>query len=294
MEDTKTAKNEDEGKQPVELPTTTKPAEVSAPPTEEARTAEPEGKLPEEVKERTRLEFEKLKEHNKQMAEELKALKGPQQPRRSALDAFAPNQIPGQVPQQVPFNPPFRTEMEVKPQSEEMKPIVPDENGLIDIDALNRRDQLYQQRLKKLEEVAFQATKKAENAEQRFAKYEHTDKTMKTYQKHPYLDPTGEQFDEKFSDLVRKELLDQMVNQGREDYTAAADKVKAEYYDPTNKPQAPVDEKAKENVTKRDQINALPGAGKGEKESLDQTHLVSESRRGDRSALYQRLKNSGY
>lgn len=300
MEDTKTAVTEDEGKQPVALPTTEKPAEVSAPPTEETRPVESEGqktqeegKLPDEVKERTREEFEKLKAKNKELAEKLNQYERPQ-PKRSALDMFAPNQVPGQVPQPIQFQPQFGPQTKVEPQVEEIKPIVPDENGYIDVNALNSTIKAINERNRRVEEEARKAREEARRTEERVSKFEHTDKTLKTYEKFPYLDPNRPEFDEKFSDLVRKELLDQMVNQGREDYLAAAERVKKDYYDPTFKPQPKADLEAKENIAKRDQAAALPGAGRGENKPIDQEYLEMESRRGNRDAVYQRLKQSGY
>lgn len=285
----------DEGKQPVAVPTTEKPVEVSAPPKDEARTATPEGQkptqeLPEEASERTRKEFEKLKEHNRLMAEELKALKNPPAQRRSALDIFQPTQA---SPQQQPpvFAPPFATRPPV--QEEPLKPIEPDENGYIDINALNQTVQRVNDLTRQAQEEARRAREEARRAEERVSKFEHTDKTLKTYEKFPYLDPNRPEFDEKFSDLVRKELLDQMVNQGRENYIEAAERVKRDYYDPSSKPEPKVDPKVEENVAKRDQINAMPRASKGESEP-EQEFLVQETRRGNRSAIYQRLKKSGF
>lgn len=279
------AVKEDEGKQPVALPTTEKPAEVSAPPKEEARTAETEGKLPEEVKERTREEFDKLKAKNKELAEKLNAYE-PKPKKRSALDVFAPQEVQQVQPPTVnprPVNSP-----------EEIKPVVPDENGYIDINVLNQTIAQMNERNRRIEETTRIASNSAKQAEDRISKYEHTDKTLKTYEKHPYLDPNNvDTFDEKFSELTKLEIIRQMTEEGTSDYLKAANKVKDSFYDPTKKPQVPVDEKQVANVAKRDQINAISGVSKGEKEP-EQEYLVSESRRGSRDAVYQRLKKSGY
>ena len=275
----------DEGKQPVDIPATEKPVEVSAPPKEEARTAEPEGKLPEEVKERTREEFDKLKAKNKELAEKLNAYE-PKPKKRSALDVFAPQEV-----QQV--QPPMFNPRPVKPP-EEIKPVVPDENGYIDINVLNQTIAQMNERNRRIEETTRIASNSAKQAEDRISKYEHTDKTLKTYEKHPYLDPNNvDTFDEKFSELTKLEIIRQMTEEGTSDYLKAANKVKEQYYDPTRKPTIQVDSRQEANVAKRDQINALSGASKGEKEP-DQDYLVSESRRGSRDAVYQRLKKSGY
>jgi len=283
----KGADKKDEGKQPAEMPTAEKPTEVSAPPKEEARPAESEGKLPEEVKERTREEFEKLKAKNKELAEKLNTYEGQQPKKRSGLDVFAPREQVGTPQPQV-------QPQVAKPEVEEIPPITPDENGYIDVGALNQTIHQINERNRKAEEQAKFAAQKASLAEDRISKYEHTEQTLKTYEKHPYLDPNKvDNFDERFAELTKLEIIRQMTEEGKADYLKAANKVKSEYYDPTKKAEAKPDKEHEENVAKRDQINAIPGVQKGENES-DQDYLVSESRRGNKDALYQRLKKSGY
>lgn len=286
MTDTPNGQNkQDEGKQPVEMPATEKPVEVSAPPKEEARTAEAEGKLPEGVKERTREEFEKLTAKNKELAEKLTQYEGPKPKRRSALDVFAPRQEAAPV-----IQPPVQ---QVEEKVDDIKPVLPDENGYIDVNALNQTIAQMNERNKKIAASVQKAQFEAKRAEDKVSYYEHTDKTLKVYEKHPYLDPNQEQFDDKFSHLVKLEILRQMTEEGTQDYLAAADRVKKEFYDPTKKQQPEPDSRKEETIAKRDQINALSGVQKGEK-APEQEELVRESRRGSRDAVYQRLKNSGF
>lgn len=286
----KGAVKKDEGKQPVEMPATEKPTEVSAPPAEKASTAEPEGKLPEEVKERTREEFEKLKAKNKELAEKVTRYEGPKPKKRSGLDVFGP---PEQAAPQQPPQQPAPQEV-VEPAADEIKPITPDESGYIDVGALNQTIAQINERNRRAETQANTAAQRAALAEDRVSKYEHTDKTLKTYEKHPYLDPNNtEVFDEKFSEFTKLEIIRQMTEEGTSDYLKAANKVKKEYYDPTKKKEAKPDEKQQESVAKRDQINAMSGVEKGEKEP-EQEFLVSETRKGSRDATYQRLKKAGY
>jgi hypothetical protein len=281
MNDIQQGQNEGQGKEPVEMPATDKPVEVSTPPVEEARPAEATGELPEGVTERTRQEFEKLKAHNKEMAEKLKSLEQPQAPWRSAFDMLTPQGQPVQVPQPIP----------VQAAVEEIKPVVPDENGYVDINTLNQTIAQVNERSRRVEERSKTAEQKASEAVDRVSKYEHTDKTLKTYAQHPYLDPNGDKFDQKFSELVSKELLYRMYSGGSQDYLEAANQVKAKYYDPTATTEVkPVPEK--KDVTKRDLVTPPTGA-KVDKD-VDQDKLVSESYRGNKDAIYQRLKNSGY
>lgn len=283
MNDIQQGQNEGQGKEPVEMPATNKPVEVSAPPAPEARPAEGEGTLPEGVSERTRQEFEKLKAHNKEMAEKLKSLEQPKAPRRSAFDMFTPQGQPVQVPQPMP----------VQAAVEEIKPVVPDENGYVDISTLNQTIAQVNEQTRRSAIQAKTAEQKASEAIDRVSKYEHTDKTLKTYAQHPYLDPNGDKFDEKFSDLVTKELLFQMYSGGQQDYLAAANAVKEKYYDPT-KTQAPAKEdlEKKENIAKRNQVS--PPTGTKVETAHDQDTLVRESLRGNKDAIYQRLKQSGF
>lgn len=279
MNDIQQGQNEGQGKEPVEMPATDQPVEVSTPPVEEARPAEPTGELPEGVTERTRSEFEKLKAHNKEMAEKLKSLEQPKAPRHSAFDMFTPQGQQVQVPQP----------MVVQPPVEEIKPVVPDENGYVDINSLNQTIAQVNERNRRAEIQAKTAEQKASEAIDRVSKYEHTDKTLKTYAQHPYLDPNGDKFDEKFSELVTKELLFQMYSGGQQDYLAAANAVKQKYYDPTtNVVKAETENK---NITKRDQVSPPTGAKQPE---VNQDSLVAKSRAGDRNAIYQRLQNSKY
>lgn len=287
MNDTQEAEIMDDGQQPVELPPTEETAEVSAPPEEESRPEESVGELPEDAKERTRQEFEKLKAKNRELAEKLAQFESPKPQRRSAFDQFIPQQLvqPQGQPQAVP----------------EFQPIVPDENGYVDVEVLNKANQAIIDRMRRLEEQAEIARRKAEEAETKVATYEHTTKTSTVYAQHPYLDPSRDEFDEKFSDLVRKELLDQMVNQGREDYLEAANKVKRDYYDPSqNVPQpAPIKEEVEKvdpkqvNAQKRNQINALQTKS-SQQTPTDYESLVQRSRLGDKNAIYERLKRAGY
>lgn len=296
MDDIQQGQVEGQGKEPVEMPATNKPVEVSAPPVEEARPAEATGELPKEVSERTRQEFEKLKAHNKEMAEKLKSLEKPPVQRRSALDIFAPQEQQAAIPQPMPFNQPFGPQTVVKQQVDEIKPVEPDENGYIDINTLNQTIAQVNERSRRVEEISKTAEQRALEAVDKVSKYEHTEKTLKTYAKHPYLDPNGDKFDEKFSDLVTKELLFRMYSGGSQDYLEAADAVKQKYYDPTTantaQPSVDTDEK-KETIAKRDQITTPTGGNKGNRQ-IDQGELVRASRSGDRNAVYQRLKQSGY
>ena len=265
MDNGQQAELQADGQQLSELPTDNETTNV----TTQGEESSPEPELPDEAKERTRQEFEKLKLKNKELAEKLKLY---EQPKRSVFDTFAPKMQP--VKQEI--------------IEEDIPEITPDEEGYLDVSTLNQANRAMINRIKRLEEEARLARQKAELAETKIATYEHTEKSSRVYQKHPHLNPESEQFDEKFSDLVRKELLDQMVNQGREDYLEAAEKVKKEYYNPETITKID-DSKKKESIDKRSQVATFQSAT----QQSNLPDLVKASRLS-RTALYERLKKSGY
>jgi len=289
MTDTQNGQNQGQGSAPAAMPTANKPAEVIAPPAPEARPAEGQGEIPKEVSERTRQEFEKLKAKNQELAKKLEAFEKPTAPRSSAFDLFVPQESSVPVPTPVPqmFGP-----QTPKAQAEAIPQIAPDENGYVDLSQVNQTVARVNEAIKQIEEKAKTADERSRKAVDKVSKYEHTDKTLKTYAVHPYLDPNGKQFDEKFSELVKRELLFRMYSGGSQDYLDAANTVKDNYYDPSKKTPI-VDTKRQETVAQRDQITPPQGGGYAPP-PVDENYLVEGTRRGDAIAINERLKRSGY
>jgi hypothetical protein len=272
MSDTPNGQEELDETTNVEVTATEKPAEEVEVPQEEVV----EDQLPDGVAERTREQFEKLKLHNKQLAEKVAQYEKPAQPRRSALDAFEPSpQVTGNLsPAQV----------------DEIKQNFVDPEGYVNVDAVNNA-------LAESNRLAKEAIQSARKAEEKVAKYEHTDETRKTYKEHPYLDPYSPVYDEKFSELTRREILTMMYEEGTQDYLEAANRVKQRFYDPVAK-QAEIrsqeQTKVQQTQVARTQANAMSGGNKGNFDATEHARLVEGTMKGDRDSIAERLKRSGY
>lgn len=237
---------------------------------------EPQEGLPEEVSERTKREFEKLKEHNRQMAEELKALKGP--PRPGLLDSYGMGQYTPPVAPQVP---------QVQPQSylptatvEQIKQDVVDSEGYLNQAELERRLSSASQ----AEERARLAEEKAQQALEKVARFEANTQARDLYASYPELDPSHPQFNEEAYELVQGELLKQLVNRGSQNAIEAAHKM-SRYF---RKPQ--VTPAQRETLQARSQQSAVVQA-KPAPLSADQD-LVRRSLH-DESAMDERIRLAG-
>lgn len=193
--------------QPTDVSTVEEPTEAPQ---------EDEGQLPDEAKERTKREFEKLKEHNKQLAEENKRLKGSSQPIPSVLDFLAP-QVPQPMQQFVPQVQP-QHQPQYQPQPE---PQLVDDQGYVNTDVLKK--ELAEAKQARLE--AEEAKRRALEAESRVSRFEQDAQTKRLYEAYPELDPLNEGFDQEAYNLVKNELTAQIVNTGSRDALSAAEKM---------------------------------------------------------------------
>jgi len=246
------------------------PGEVSTP---EEPTEAPQGEeLPEDVRDRTREQFEKLKQHNKELSEENKKLKGNSQPIPSVLDYLTPAQVPQYMPQpqqfvpQMPYQPPQVSESQLV-----------DEQGYVNGDVLRRE----LDEAKKARQMAEQAERRAQDAENRISKFEQDAETKALYQSYPELDPLSEVFNHEAYNLVRNELTSQIVTSGRRDSMKAAENM-SKYF----RTQAPT--KAQEQ---RKQV-ATTGTAQYQP-STDFEDLKRRSK-NDPNAMLERLERSGY
>lgn len=235
------------------------------------KTAE-ESKLPENTSERTREEFEKLTQHNKELAEENRRLKEVNE--TSVLDSLKPQPPKASFPaKEYPFLAPS--------QQDDVYAKLVDENGYIDADLLK-------QTLKDANERAKQAEAKASRLEQQVSGVEESRQVKEAHSKYPMLDPKSPNFDERFYTAVRNELIGQMI-QGNKDFVQAADNV-ASWYKPGG------DERQEQSAQKEQQVRQIQATTtKGEqKVSEDYADLVQRTQRGDTAALMERLKRAGY
>lgn len=250
--------------QPVEVSTTEEPTDA------------PQGELPEDAKERTKREFEKLLEHNKQLAEENKRLKGSSQPIPSVLDYLTPA-VP-QVPQYVPQAPQFVPQMQYPQYAPPVQePQLSDENGYVNTDVLQKRLEKADEALRKAQE----AERRATEAESRISKFEQDAETKILYTAYPELDPLSGVFNQDAYNLVKNELTSQIVSTGKRDAMRAAENM-SKYF----RKQAPTP--AQEQ---RRQVS-VPGTTV-QPPTTDFEELKRRSR-NDPNAMLERLERSGY
>lgn len=207
-----------EGTQPDELSTSNKPVE----------------ELPEDASERTREQFEKLKAKNREMAEKLKQFEG----KKSTLDIFNTPQPTLRETQQPVFN--FNTQKNKveagqlsQAQVDKIAKDLIDEDGYIDRSELERRLSIANE----AENRAKEAENQARLAIQRVTHIEQTQQARELHAQFPELDPESDSFNEEFFDLVKKDLLDQLVRTGTQDAISSAKKY-GKYFKqaPTNQP----------------------------------------------------------
>ena len=247
-----------EEKLPPAIPTETKPAETDEP------------KLPDEATERTKVEFEKLTKHNAELKAQLDAYKG----KTSVLDDLRPSseiavETPSLTPEKV----------------EEIKSKFIDENGYVDVGKV-------EEALNRAEARAKNAEDKANSIERRIRDSEESANVKVAHTEFPTLDPHNEKFDQKFYELVKLNLIGQMMN-GQQDIVKAAREV-SKLYTPVDvsKAETKAVDEYKAKVSKRDQASEeVSSRGKGEPSDLDE--LKRKTQEGDQDALFKRLQASG-
>lgn len=169
--------------------------------------------LPDEASERTKEQFDKLKESNKELAQKLELLEKvnqPEEPKISALERL-------------------------RPPSQEVKPVIPieeepeedliDENGYIDEARLKKGLNNSKLKAKDAEERAKQAQQKADEAIRRIEEYEVTNEKKRVHSDFPEIDPYSPKFNPELYDQVSKDMLWNLVNVGSEDFYGSTAKV---------------------------------------------------------------------
>jgi len=266
-----------EVKQPEEVSTSKEPAEGQ--------------ELPQETKERTREQFEKLKKNNAELKKQLDAKEKQQLP--SVLDSYLSSDVPevsqeqlrryqaqGQVPQPQ-YQQPYQPQGVPQPQP---KPSLVDQDGYVNADVLTKElEAAKQARLQ-----AERATREAREATNRIARFEVDQETQNLYREYPELDPNnGEVFNQEAYELVRDRLASQTFKTGKRNAMKAAKDMSKFFRSPEPKP-TPQQEKVLEQ---RAQINTQSGSSSiGGYQSMSQEELVKASRR-DPNAMAARLAN---
>lgn len=233
-----------------------------------------DGQLPDSAKEKTKQEFEKLKEHNKELSEKLSKLEAEkQQPKFNSVLDEMPITTPAFV------NP-------VPAQQDFTKSMV-DENGYIDQGLLNKT-------LTDAQERAQRAEDRAMLAQQRIEKFEETQLVRDVHSKHPTLDPYNPSFNREFYDAVKGEIQGQL-KRGYQDFQAAADKVAAELRVRSKDSEAVAraqEEEQKKVIVQREQASTVSAGKKSQSSSYED--LQEGLRKGDNQSIGQLLKAAGY
>ncbi len=237
--------------------------------------------LPEEAKDRTKEQFEKLKQHNKELAEKVNKLEGDRQPKPSVLESLRP---PSQSPPKPIQSNKYQHLDQQQVDQIQKKLIRKGKDGYDYVDT-----NLLQQRLQEADQRAKRAEQRAQQTEEKLTRLEETQQMRETYSQYPQLDPNSNDYDSKFYNLVRGQLMTQAIR-GEKNLMKAATTVDEALSakNQSKKEESKPEDKAK---AKKQQINTSGSAGRSD---IDFDQLRRESLQGKKGAIAERLKRSGY
>lgn len=241
-------------------------------PISEQKPTEAEGELPSAVSERTKLEFEKLKSRNKEMAEKLNKLETHQY----GKDVF--ESVYGQP-----------TQRQTVPQVEQQEvPNFIDQNGYVDTEALKRSLLETNARASRAEQAAKQAQNVARQQEEKR-------QVKEAHDKFPWLDPSNkDNFDSVAFELTRDRLVRNMWEGKEQTLSEVAEEV-AKFHTPsvgTDEIKEQAVTEYKEKQTAKAQASAVQtGKGQPREDVVRLDELRKRTQLGDQSALDERLKN---
>jgi ribosome-binding protein aMBF1 (putative translation factor) len=251
---------------------------------EETKPQKEEPKLPEDVKERTKQEFEKLKQHNQELKETIKKY-------TDVLTSLSPQEVapPNQF---TPYFEPILTKTPpqsypglTKEQIQETFDNLVDEQGYVDVNLLKEELRKQRERAALLEQRAKEAEALAKQAAKTVDDFQRTQKMKEVHAKYPQIDPESPQFDERMWEAVRNEIIGQWMTTGKEDVEAAAKKWYNILYPMAKDKQA----------EKKAQINAIPTTPTSTSTNFeDHKALVEATRKNKKGALAERLRRAGY
>lgn len=237
--------------------------------------------LPEEAKERTKQEFEKLKAHNKQLAEEVEKLKTQPQPVLESLSPGLPQ--PQMDTAEVP-------NLSQKQVDDITKGLI-DENGFLDQALLENTLRKADWEVRQAKAEAAKAGQIAKQAMDQVNKYGQDREVRIAHKKFPNVDPDSDTFDPVFYKKVKNELLGAMYEGRKLEFADACAEVAATYQ-PTGKAKdvkAEAINEYKENVAKKSAMNVT---GKSRPEvTSSREDLIEGTRRGDATSIAARLEN---
>lgn len=255
---------------------------------EAVSTSEPEQKeefsLPDDVQERTREQFEKLKAKNKELAEQLRAK---ETPKSSVLEELYPQENTSQYQPTGNFQVgtfDSLSQKQVKDIQDDFTYVGDDGYKYIDQAKLSAA-------LKEANERAEKAAKSAQIANDTVRRFEETQQVRETYQSFPQLNPNSTEYDQNFYNLVKGELMNQAMR-GEKNLMKAAKTISESIN--AYRGQGTQQAQAQKVQTQKEQINATTSAHRGTYSSADIEELVRGTMLNRPGALAERLKRSGY
>lgn len=247
---------------------------------EEVTTSEtPVEELPEDAAERTKLQFEKLKQHNKELAEENERLKNSKPKQESALESLTPGMVAAVAPNLS------------NQQVEDITKNLVDENGYLDQALLESTLKNADQKVREADAKALQANQIASQALNQVNKFGQDREVRIAHKKFPIVDPESPKFDANFFKLVKNELLGAMYEGKKLEFVDACREV-SKVYSPkkdTQEVKAKAVEEYKENVATKSGLNPT-GSSRPESTS-SKNDLVEGTRKGDNASIAARLAN---
>lgn len=228
------------------------------------------------IKERTVKRLEEVLEENKKLKAQL------QTPQTSVYESLLGDSTP-QAP--VPTYTNSAGQQQAVPSS------FIDEEGNVDIAGLNKYLQAQEERSKRAEAEALETKRKLE-------RFEQTQEEREAYQVHPELDPQSSSFSRELFELVRDRLVRNMVTGQRQTLKVVAEEIKKSL---GAKAVPQQEQKLKEETIKqyeeaqknRNQGPLESGKGQDRQADADIDELRARTRKGDSSALIERLKRLG-
>jgi hypothetical protein len=234
-----------------------KTAEVT-PKGQDQGVQESEPKLPEDAKERTKEQFEKLKS---QLAEERQ--------RRTAYERMV-NQMPRQDKPAAPE----------PPQTQRYPDWYNPDTGEVQVDVLSNR-------MSGLESQLQQANRTIQS----FVKREDDRQAKAAFKTYPELNPSGDNFNEDFHKAVVGYLANAYAEGRSPTMKQAADTIKSIGVADVKKAEGKGAKQALEKLTPKEQA-ALEAEGRSDKRpGASMQDLQERTRRGDDAAIMERLKN---
>lgn len=232
-----------------------------------------EAELPENAKERTKEQFEKLKKHNDELKKQLEE----REKLPSVLDMV------GQQPQINEDLLRKYQQPQQQPQQEEKPESLVDDDGYVNANVLQKELELAKQARLRAEE----AEKRAREAQDRISRFEQNQEQERLYKEYPELDPMNENFNRDAYELVRNELTSQIVQTGKRNALEAASKMSRFFRNNTPQPQKPSVEEQRVQA-----VNNSAGNQPRQQANSDLDQLKLRSR-NDPNAVYERLKRLG-